>query len=127
MRLVIHYTVGDGYTYSCDITTPVVYESAEKFLVDLEEAVLARQAGVAKGNEIWYAFMQATREKIGYDVDAWKIECVKVREEKDRLEGNPLFCGFTDVFLDRFLEDGKFYAPEIYTVDEWFTINGAIE
>jgi hypothetical protein len=37
MRLVIEYSVGDGYTYSCDVTVPVVYESAEAFAVDFEK------------------------------------------------------------------------------------------
>jgi len=40
MQLIIEYEVGDGYTYSCTITEPVVYESAEAFLVDLEDAIL---------------------------------------------------------------------------------------
>ena len=37
MRLIIEYQVGDGYTYSCDVTVPVVYESAEAFIVDFEK------------------------------------------------------------------------------------------
>lgn len=36
MRLVIQYTHGDGYTWSCENTVPVVYESAEDFAVDFE-------------------------------------------------------------------------------------------
>ncbi len=36
MRLIVEYGVGDGYTYSCTDTVPVVYESAEQFLVDFE-------------------------------------------------------------------------------------------
>ena len=39
MRLVIEYTVGDGYTYSATETVPVVYESAEAFMVEFEQAV----------------------------------------------------------------------------------------
>lgn len=36
MQLVIKYTVSDGCTYSCDVTQPVLYESAEAFIVDFE-------------------------------------------------------------------------------------------
>lgn len=36
MRLIIEYNVGDGYTWSGTITIPVVYESAERFIVDFE-------------------------------------------------------------------------------------------
>lgn len=39
MRLIIEYTVGDGFTYSATNTVPVVYESAEAFIVDFEAFV----------------------------------------------------------------------------------------
>lgn len=38
MRLVVIYYEGDGFTYSCQNTVPVEYESAEALAVDLEEA-----------------------------------------------------------------------------------------
>ncbi len=44
MRLVIRYTTGDGYTWHAENTAPIVYESAEAFLVDFEEIVTARMA-----------------------------------------------------------------------------------
>lgn len=37
MKLVVTYCEGDRYTYSCDCTVPIEYESGEAFLVDLEE------------------------------------------------------------------------------------------
>jgi hypothetical protein len=37
MRLVIEYGDSDGCTYSCNVTVPVVYESAEAFAVDFEK------------------------------------------------------------------------------------------
>jgi len=37
MKLVVSYHVGDGYTYSCDVTTPLEYESAEAFIVHFED------------------------------------------------------------------------------------------
>ena len=37
MRLVIEYHDGDGCTYSCNVTVPVLYESAEAFAVDFEK------------------------------------------------------------------------------------------
>lgn len=41
MRLVITYTVGDGYAFYANETVPVEYESAEAFAVDFE--ALCRQ------------------------------------------------------------------------------------
>ena len=43
MRLVIKYSVGDGCTFSCTVTTPVIYESAEAFAVEFEEACKANR------------------------------------------------------------------------------------
>jgi hypothetical protein len=44
MRLVIKYSVGDGYTWHADEVVPVVYESAEAFLVDFEAIVMDHKA-----------------------------------------------------------------------------------
>ena len=52
MRLVIQYHDGDGCTYSCDITVPVVYESAEAFAVDFEKFCKDIKSS-GKGNSLW--------------------------------------------------------------------------
>ena len=39
MRLVLEYTESDGYTWQCNTTLPVEYESAEALAVDFEEAM----------------------------------------------------------------------------------------
>ena len=36
-KLVLHYCAGDGFTYSCDINEPFLYESKEKAEYDLLE------------------------------------------------------------------------------------------
>lgn len=40
MRLVIEFSAGDGCTWWATVSVPVVYESAEAFAVDFEEACL---------------------------------------------------------------------------------------
>jgi hypothetical protein len=45
MRLVIVYSVGDGYTWSGEVVLPVEYESAEALYVDFEEAVRSAHKG----------------------------------------------------------------------------------
>lgn len=40
MKLVLVYTAGDGYTYSCTEHRPFEYESAEAALIDFEELLL---------------------------------------------------------------------------------------
>jgi hypothetical protein len=37
IRLIVEFTTGDGCTFSCENTRPVVYESAEGFSVAFEE------------------------------------------------------------------------------------------
>lgn len=85
MRLVLEYHVGDGCTYSCTNTLPFEYESAEAALVDLEDAVLKRVAGVGPGN--WSDVIQFA----GHSLEAGD-----------------------------FMENGKFWPPQIMTIDEWF-------
>lgn len=59
MRLVIEYTVGDGYTWSGTDTIPVEYESAEAFAVDFEREVKSRMSKMTQefymGNTVFYA------------------------------------------------------------------------
>jgi hypothetical protein len=51
MRLVIRYDIGDDCTWWAQETLPVEYESAEKFLVDFEEAVWAAHK---EADRSWY-------------------------------------------------------------------------
>jgi hypothetical protein len=37
MRLIVTYSVGDGYTYYATVTEPVIHESPESFIVEFEE------------------------------------------------------------------------------------------
>ena len=39
MKLVVRYNVSDGCTFSCDITQPIEYDSAEALIVAFEEAI----------------------------------------------------------------------------------------
>ena len=39
MRLIVSFQVSDGYTYFVKTSVPVVYESAEAFLCDLEKFI----------------------------------------------------------------------------------------
>jgi hypothetical protein len=83
MKLVIHWTHGDGCTYSCEETVPVEYESEEAFLVDFEDA------------------------------------CAKVRSSK---QWDFTFAGHC-WSVDHFYENGRYYAPTIGTLEQWFEDN----
>lgn len=80
MRLVIEYSIGDGFTYSSVVSRPIVYESAESFLEDFESA------------------------------------CLEAYNSNDK------FCvgGLTFNTYDFFFDD-EFFAPDVSTVDEWYS------
>lgn len=126
MRLVVHYTVGDGCTYHCDVTLPILYDSAEKLLVDIEDACNARIAYQAKMAGLWAAHNHKYRNQYSNpkSVDqeaAWEaFQAVRAQEEPEpKIE-----VGETELWISHFMEqsDGKWIIvlPTIYTVDEWF-------
>lgn len=83
MRLLMEVEVGDGYTYSCTVTYPIVHESPEAALCELEELVMA----AAVNNE----FFVFSGHELSYDAF---------------------------VFVNG--EDLEFFAPTLYTLDEYF-------
>jgi len=64
MQIVMEFTEGDGCTYSCTHTAPIVYESCEAAIVDFEAAVHAAKAAdesqfMAFGQTFWvYTFFE---------------------------------------------------------------------
>jgi len=90
MRLVIKWSHGDGYTYSCDETEPVEFESAEAFIVGFEAALKVAHEG---GRQ---EFQFAGRE--------WCEDQFYYRKE-DR---NGRYLG------------KEMSLPQVLTVDEWF-------
>lgn len=103
LRLVLEYTEGDGCTYSCVNTYPVVYASAEALLVDLMEAAQAALVGRGSGE-----FLIAGRTLQASHFFAYQSE-----KEVRRNDGQLRFTKIGDNF---FLPT----PPDIYTVDEWF-------
>lgn len=95
MRLVLHFTAGDGCTYSCDVNLPFVYESAEAAIVDFErEVTIAHKTGrgfVFAGHRL------DTSDFFAYDYSKPHADALK---------------------------EAKLYLPEIWTIDEWFEREG---
>lgn len=106
MKLVVMYESTDGYTYSCINTIPMEYESAEALLVDLEQ----------KANE-YIADMKA------YSLIGAK--CKTIQEKVEAYTNTPYPIGnkymVGGLMATPFVYEDKFVAPQIYTVDEWFS------
>jgi hypothetical protein len=126
MRLVVEFTTGDGCNESWDHVVPFEYESAEKLLVDLED-----------GWKTWTNETAIAQAKIqAHPVHAQIGGKKRVSfTDKDMEEWRALFAyrstipykltsGTSELSFGHFEEGGKFYAPRIYTVDEWFGVYG---
>ena len=124
MKLVVSFDIGDGCTYSCQCDTPIEYESSEQLLLDLEDMAeryisdtrmhkakwenFAREYGAVsqvysmtpKQREEWYTAHSEFSKTVGrLDYSCYRIE---------------------NLFVTNFIEDDKFVAPKIYTLEEWF-------
>ena len=92
MILVLSFSEGDGYTYSCNVVLPFEAESPEQALVDLEKLII-------ETNE---------QSKIDWKTD-FEFCGLKL--------SSGLFyetSGFRD---DR---TSRLYLPDIYTIEEWY-------
>lgn len=103
MRLILEYESGDGYTFSCTNTHPIIYGSPEKFLVDLMNAALSAIEEKKNGE-----FSLAGQTLDCNDFYKYiPSEDVKIYRDK--------------VHLQKVNDD--FYMPlnpSVLTVDEWF-------
>lgn len=126
MRLVVSYSHGDGYTYSCDENLPFEYESAEALLVDITDAanlLIERKKAMA---EAWDAHSKkfGFTPHAGKEAEYWE-SYTKLTEAFPQKSFSPtIVAGETTLFIEHFIDDGKFFEPTIYTVDEWFKVNG---
>lgn len=140
-RLILEYTEGDGCTYSCTNTLPIVYESKDKAISDLETALLTHQISIEERNKV----LQHNEKKIEkYRTSVLQFngkkgkekELEKVTEEFRQAlsENREIFNSISDEFkfggqslyYSHFFEnegDGKqaIYMPNIYTLDEFFS------
>lgn len=73
MRIVMEYGTGDGYTYGCTLTVPVIAESCEQALEDFEALVNGSAEEFSFCNEVYYAgdFKGKNSLPDFYTVDEW--------------------------------------------------------
>lgn len=139
-RLILEYVHGDGFTYSCTNTVPIVYSSKEDALADLENILLSHQIAeeaFRKELESHSTQIDEVRQKL------IKLEGKKGKEKeikkaldefKDIQEG---YCNIREFIASEFKFGGNIFqyshffytdsdgrqqidAPNIYTLDEFF-------
>jgi hypothetical protein len=115
IKLVVSYSIGDGFEFSGTDHTPVEYESAEALLVDIEEHVKK------------YMAVQKELSDFCHALDIHKItpeQSAKINELQLALNQKG-FIKHTALHPEMFIEPeigGKmiFEAPQIRTLEEWF-------
>lgn len=116
MKLVITYSVGDGYEYSGTSSDPVEYESAEALAVNLEAHVKAWLKARDANSRAWCPGSK--------DRDEWRrknIEATSALAATNRFPGTNLCASwFTDY-------EGEWEEPTIQTLDEWFIAGSTLE
>lgn len=98
MRLIMQYQDSDDCTYSCTVTLPFIYESAEAALEDFSTVL---NATVKAWNDY------RNDNSVGFTVP--------------KCDGYFTFAGHEFTIGDFISNGGKsVYLPEIYTIDEYF-------
>ncbi len=137
-RIVVSYTAGDGYTYSCDVVVCVEYESIEALYVHLEEACQQYQAAALADSEAsrsWYSKYQdlcaeykkarkpAAKEEVQARIDTHHLVQPKTTAEHRFTAGNATL-DLTH-FVDRSHDHGKSVEfsigmPELQLLEDWW-------
>lgn len=94
-RLIMEFSVGDGYTYSADVTYPIVYSSKEEALHDFELMLIEKIDTLSvlhKERESYYEENDNIRQQLQ------KISSDKRMSEKDKEKKNQtLYQSFNDL------------------------------
>lgn len=122
-KLVIQYNVGDDCTYSCDVTIPLIYESKDKALFDLELLIEQHFKDLEKNND---------------DVAKWEDRRIVLSNKKNKEEDwlmkhfaeKPKDISDSFSFGNQTLHFSHFYyrgdkkleisMPTIVSVEEWY-------
>lgn len=148
-RLMMEFTVGDQYTYSAEVTFPIVYESKEKALHDFEllliekiDSLFTLQKERTKIDDERYDLLQTLqkispnkmtpKEKEKYNI-TFGEKLQKLRHDKESplelkiKETETILFGGQSFTLDQFVylresdKQSDYCLPTIQTLDEYFS------
>lgn len=128
MRLIVEYTDSDECTYSCTITVPVNAESKDVLLAELRDIAERRIEYGRERQKAWDEYNKKYQNTDFKRKPSLQMELYREREElaeKFPWTDPTYVSGETTINLSHCIwRDGKYYEPSVYTVDEWFEING---
>ena len=125
-RLILELNIGDGYTFTSTASYPIVYESKEKALHDLELILIDKSLAFPKLIEKRDASFSALKKAPSNQLELYREkynECCKIEEEIKEYRiisfGGQKFSFSDFVSID---DDDKstYEVPRIETLDEFF-------
>ena len=121
MRLVVRFGIGDGFTWSADIVTPIECESPEQMLVDYENEV-KRAVSALEHNRKMHAEQEHKLNNMRRKKATADELIAVLRSEQDWKQDAQVNLFGHKYSLDQFwsFEYKQIHPIEIYTVDEWF-------
>lgn len=121
MKLVVRFGIGDGYTWSADIVTPVECESPEQMLVDYENEVNRAVAACAHNRKM-YDEQEAKLNNMRRKKAPPEEMIAVLRAEKEWKQDQDVNLFGHQYSLEQFwsFEYKQIHPIEIFTVEEWF-------
>jgi phage/plasmid primase-like uncharacterized protein len=133
-RLIVEYQEGDGFTYSCTVTVPVVFRSKEEFLIALEDLVNEKlqkhkelQEKHSEAQEKFTKTLQKSLSDKNKETEQTSFQELLTLQSEAYLqmrEATHLHIGGQTFGIENFLinlVDGGFVAPTVSTLDDFFS------
>lgn len=131
MRLIVEYVDSDECTYSCTVTIPVNAESKEVLLMELRDIAEAHIEYTKERQRVWDEYNRKYNNTDFKKTPSLRMELYREREqlaEKYPWSSPTHGSGEAIIYLERCISrddgDDKYCEPNVYTVDEWFEMNG---
>lgn len=144
-KLIVEYSVSDGFTYFATNTVPVLFSSKEEFIILFAEKLLAQKKEFEHFNQkhtdlIEQRFTILKKLSNLNDKKKSSKENLQLIEESQQLNKSiidlydnkvsPLTSmkiGGQNFHLDNFFSEGEVCLPQVFTIEEWFANIDSIE
>jgi hypothetical protein len=144
-KLIVEYSVGDGFTYSATNTVPVLFSSKEEFIVTFEEKLIAQKKQLELFNKR-HIELSNQRLEILKKISSFKNSKKSLKEQTQLVEKSQqlhtaivelhnnhitplesLHIGGQKFYLDDFFVEKEVFLPQVFTIEEWFANISPIE
>lgn len=144
-KLVVEYSVGDGFTYSATNTVPVLFSSKEEFIIIFEEKLIA-QKKLLELFDKKHIELTNQRLEVLKKISSFKNSKKSLKEQTQLVEKaqqlhasivelhnnditplESIHLGGQKFYLDDFFVEKEVCLPQVFTIEEWFANINPIE